>query len=456
MENMEEVNTDLANLNITDEEEDPMVVLGDDSADAHLYDLCLVGRVLTDSVVNFPSLRNTLADLWHPLKGVSITVLEDKRILFRFYCEIDLNRVLEGIPWFFNRYLIIFSRLMEGDDPNTVPLWETAFWIQIHSLPSGFMSDRTARQFGDFIGKFMEYDTNLVTRGVSKFMCIRVLIDVRLLLKRRKWINIGQNRFIYALFQYERLSLFCFLCGRLGHGENFCEICLTLENQQVEFGWDLSLRAVPRRGGQSVSKWLREKTDSEGKSGMEIDGDRRRVFGADITNSRVYPGGAASMNCISRQIRFSKFHIDVEVVNDVEMVHWRLTGFYGAPVENDRRNSWELLRLLKRGNIKPLMIVRNFNEILYSFEKKRGRIREERQMAAFREVLDACEIHDLGLIGQWYTWERGRLVENIIRERLDRGVANPEWWGFFSEYKVSHLQHSFSDHCPVLVDTIGE
>ncbi|MBA0628988.1 hypothetical protein Godav_023613, partial [Gossypium davidsonii] len=69
MANVELVDTELANLNIIDEEEDPMVVLEENKADEEVYNLCLVGRVLTDSVVNFPTLRNALADLWHPLKG---------------------------------------------------------------------------------------------------------------------------------------------------------------------------------------------------------------------------------------------------------------------------------------------------------------------------------------------------------------------------------------------------
>ncbi|KAA3479819.1 reverse transcriptase [Gossypium australe] len=40
-------------------------------------------------------------------------------------------------------------------------------------------------------------------------------------------------------------------------------------------------------------------------------------------------------------------------------------------------------------------------------------------------------MNNLGFFGQWYTWERGWLVGNNIRERLDRGVANPEWWDLF-------------------------
>ncbi|KAG8491294.1 hypothetical protein CXB51_014567 [Gossypium anomalum] len=156
-----------------------------------LYDLCLVGRVLTDSIVHFPSLKNTLADLWHPLRGVSIIEVENKKILFRFYCEIDMNRVLDGMPWFFNRHLIVFHRLVGGEEPNLVPLWHTVFWIQVHNLPIGMTSEGTARQIGDFVGKFQEYDASLVTRGGSKFMRIRVLLDVRLPLKRKKRISTG-------------------------------------------------------------------------------------------------------------------------------------------------------------------------------------------------------------------------------------------------------------------------
>lgn len=69
---------DLATLNILDEEEVPLVLLGDTDYVEYLYDLCLVGRILTDSVVHFPVLKNTLADLWHHLRGVSIMELEDK------------------------------------------------------------------------------------------------------------------------------------------------------------------------------------------------------------------------------------------------------------------------------------------------------------------------------------------------------------------------------------------
>ncbi|XP_017628855.1 uncharacterized protein At4g02000-like [Gossypium arboreum] len=226
-----------------------------------------------------------MADLWHPLQGVSITEMEDRRILFRFYSKVDLKRVVDGMPWFFNRHLIVFHRVQKGEIPSAVPLWTTIFWVQVHNLPPGFFTEGMARQLGNFIGIFYEYDAALITKGVTKYMRIHVLLDVRSPLKRKKKISIGRNQCIYVLFQYEKLPLFCFLCGRLGHGENFCPIRLALSDQQVEFGWDISLRATPMRGGQVVSRWLRDDTNEGRWTRMELEGEpRTRRFEDDVTN----------------------------------------------------------------------------------------------------------------------------------------------------------------------------
>ncbi|MBA0878895.1 hypothetical protein Goshw_012075 [Gossypium schwendimanii] len=54
------------------------------------------------------------------------------------------------------------------------------------------------------------------------------------------------------------LSLFFFICGKLGHGESFCPFRLRIEPSKIIFGWDLSLRVVVGRRTLEVSKWLRE------------------------------------------------------------------------------------------------------------------------------------------------------------------------------------------------------
>lgn len=63
---------------------------------------------------------------------------------------------------------------------------------------------------------------------------------------------------MYALFQYKKLTLFCFLCGKIGHGEGFFPIRVSLGTQKLEFGWDNSIRAAPRKESTIVNRWLRE------------------------------------------------------------------------------------------------------------------------------------------------------------------------------------------------------
>ncbi|KAA3489552.1 reverse transcriptase [Gossypium australe] len=93
---------------------------------------------------------------------------------------------------------------------------------------------------------------------------------------------------------------------------------------------------------------------------------------------------------------------------------------------------------------------------MYTFEKSGGVPREDRRMEAFREVLEECQLEDIGYSGVWFTWERGNFVNNNIRERLDRGVANEKWRSLFPIYKIFHLPHSISDHCPLLLNIEDE
>ncbi|KAA3489521.1 reverse transcriptase [Gossypium australe] len=74
-------------------------------------------------------------------------------------------------------------------------------------------------------------------------------------------------------------------------------------------------------------------------------------------------------------------------------------------------------------------------------------------MEVFHRTLEDCSLEDIGFSGPWFTWERGRTLERNIRERIDRGVATDTWIQNFPNYSLRHLPHSFSDHCPLLVET---
>ncbi|MBA0701391.1 hypothetical protein Goari_027008 [Gossypium aridum] len=272
----------LANLALADEEEE---AFQEDAAviDQNLQ-LYLVGRCLTDSIVHFPSLRNTMADLWHPIRGICILYLGERHFLFQFFHEVDIRKVLVGTPWFFNNHLLLLHRIQFGKNLSLVPLTFNEFWVQVHDLPSGLMSESLAKQFGEFLGQFLEYDTSIRSVNSHSFMRIRVQLNVVVHLKRKKKVMVGPDRIFYAQFQYEKLSLFCFICGKLGHGESFCPVRTRIDPEKIVFGWDISILAVARRRSVSASQWLRE-VDGVDSKWIEKEGEFQGDFSGILENS---------------------------------------------------------------------------------------------------------------------------------------------------------------------------
>ncbi|MBA0779594.1 hypothetical protein Gotri_003836 [Gossypium trilobum] len=144
--------TELANLSINEEEEEILLVQADPTMQREVADYQLVGCFLTASIINFPAMKSTLANLWHPVCGVQIRDLGEKR----------------------------------GEDLLKIPLVFVPFWVQIHDVPVGLFSENLAIQLGNFIGVFLEYDASNLGKENRNYMRIRVQIGVRKPLRRKK------------------------------------------------------------------------------------------------------------------------------------------------------------------------------------------------------------------------------------------------------------------------------
>ncbi|MFQ6664581.1 hypothetical protein Gotur_031645 [Gossypium turneri] len=146
----------LAQLSINDEEEEIIHIPIDPNRENRGEIFQLVGCFLTTSTIHFPAMKSTMANLWHPIKGVRICDLGEKRYLFQFFHAMDMNRVLKGSPWTFNNHLLVLYKLELGEDPLQIPLVLTHFWVQIYNIPTGLFSDILAVQLGNFLGNFMK------------------------------------------------------------------------------------------------------------------------------------------------------------------------------------------------------------------------------------------------------------------------------------------------------------
>ncbi|XP_030505209.1 uncharacterized protein LOC115720192 [Cannabis sativa] len=204
-----------------DNDDEDMLLLDDDEGDLSGIDdrWCLVGRFLTKQNVDF--------------------------------------QVIDGSPWTFDRAPLIFERLKQGENPRMVPLNRLDFWVQLHNLESGFMTESTVRNVVNHVGTFLKSDPNYFVGVWRDFLRVRVKLNIDKPLKKKMKLEKKSGKSSSLIFKYEDLPTFCFICGVLGHSERFCEKLFDTPPELIVKEYDLSLKAAPRRRQHTKgSQWL--------------------------------------------------------------------------------------------------------------------------------------------------------------------------------------------------------
>lgn len=283
MAQYQDIDIQMADLDIDSEENGSFEFTEEVVEATNKFDLCLVGRFLTEKNLNVRAMKARLADIWKPTMGINIKEIEEGIFLFQFYHEKDRQWVLDGGPWSFDNAMLIIQAIPPGEQPLKVPLWYINFWIQIYELPAGFMSETVGKQLGNFFGEFMEYDPKNSNSIWREYMRIRIRLDVRRPLKRKKKVTRRDGSEFVVLCKYERLGEFCFVCGMITHTERFCRKNLGNRGESVVRDWGSWLRAPPRRVGmQGKSKWLREEDDLEWEARVGKDNCQEKIKEFDL------------------------------------------------------------------------------------------------------------------------------------------------------------------------------
>uniref|UniRef100_A0A803PUD0 Reverse transcriptase domain-containing protein n=1 Tax=Cannabis sativa TaxID=3483 RepID=A0A803PUD0_CANSA len=254
-----------AQLNL-EEEEGGLLITGDDEEDQLDFDdrWCLVGKFLTGRIIDFDAMRHMMASLWQPGKGVYIKELDTNRYIFQFYHELDVQTVVDGSPWTFNRIPLVFHRLKKGDDPRSVHLHKLDMWVQIHDLRSGFMMDKVVRSAGAYVGAFVKSDPRNFNGIWRDFLRVRSTIDIEKPLKRRMKLSKENGEWIWANFKYEHLPTFCFICGVIGHSERACLKRFEKPIDEIVKPYGIGMRAVMKKKNYLIgAQWLRTGREEE-------------------------------------------------------------------------------------------------------------------------------------------------------------------------------------------------
>lgn len=107
----------LAELDIENEENEELVFDERVEEEVNLFELCLVGRFLSEKSINERAMKSKLADLWKPTMGINIKNIKTGLYLFQFYHKDDMNWVTRNGLWTFDSILMVMNTIKAGEDP---------------------------------------------------------------------------------------------------------------------------------------------------------------------------------------------------------------------------------------------------------------------------------------------------------------------------------------------------
>lgn len=83
MATVDDIDVQMAELDIDAEENDELCFDEEIEEVSNRFELCLVGRFLTEKNINIKAMRLKLADVWKPAIGINIKELKNGLFLFR-------------------------------------------------------------------------------------------------------------------------------------------------------------------------------------------------------------------------------------------------------------------------------------------------------------------------------------------------------------------------------------
>ncbi|WOH12015.1 hypothetical protein DCAR_0831512 [Daucus carota subsp. sativus] len=146
MDTPDDIIMQMADLDVDKEENEELVLEDGVEEDANKFELCLVGRFLTEKNINVRAMRSKMADVWKPAMGVNIKVLKDGIFLFQFYHIDDMQWVLKGGPWSFDNALLVINTIKADENPVTVLLNEVDRLLDSNSWAPGWLHVRDSRK----------------------------------------------------------------------------------------------------------------------------------------------------------------------------------------------------------------------------------------------------------------------------------------------------------------------
>ena len=111
-------------------------------------------------------IAKTFTPLRRARNGFKIQSFGDHKILFTFDNKEDVDRILEGKPWSFDKHLVVMSQYENESPLEDIKFEKSKLWVQVHGILIKYMTIEPAKKICSVLGEvFAPTDPKLYDGG---------------------------------------------------------------------------------------------------------------------------------------------------------------------------------------------------------------------------------------------------------------------------------------------------
>lgn len=194
---------------------------GEESQQSHSS---LVGKLLTDKILNKGVVKEILRKAWGELKDLKISDVGQNMFLFTFNSQEEAQQIFCKAPWYVMNKLISLQFWNPQVAMREIDFSYVQFWVQLQGLPLEFITIKSAEKILSQMSTVVEVeDPRLDGQLVRNFIRARVEINILQPLSTGCWVPRKDLPKLRVFIKYERLQDLCFNCGVIGHEQKTCK-----------------------------------------------------------------------------------------------------------------------------------------------------------------------------------------------------------------------------------------
>jgi hypothetical protein len=185
----------------------------------------LIGKILSSQPLPKVTIKNNIRQAWRFVKSLITEERDDNLMVFSFEFLEDFERVLENSPWNIKGSPLFLKSWSKSEAIEDLDFTTADFWIQVHNLPMDLITVENAESIGASLGDLLEVDNADKKKPTRKsFLRFRVKLNLLNPLVPGFTHHRLPNAPIWIQYKYERLSDYCYICGRIGHLSFACPV----------------------------------------------------------------------------------------------------------------------------------------------------------------------------------------------------------------------------------------